>query len=294
MLPLVLSLAVVAPAQPAGHEAENPLYKSLLDPGLTVGPDLRVKFPPPVMPDGLDAAKQKAVVEKLIGNDFGSDGYLEFTRKSVVAPNLLRIGDAKPSDPAAPTRTADIYFVAYGDFKATEDDKFLDRLVGTGKGDGKGKTLTRDELAKRKIDLKPGDEKREGYGQVEFDFLEKVRLKLTGHATWSRGAESVVAAAEVDARFRGDADFPNEWRSLSRAGGQAKAGDPQPYGGAGMYLKITKMAEPAGALFIEQHIVFAEPVGWFDGANLLRSKLPAATQINVRNMRKEWVKTIEK
>ena len=67
-------------------------------------------------------------------------------------------------------------------------------------------------------------------------------------------------------------------------------GPPQPYGGAGMYLKITKLHEPAGALFVEQHIVFAEPTGWFDGANLLRSKLPLVVQSNVRDMRREWMK----
>ena len=57
-----------------------------------------------------------------------------------------------------------------------------------------------------------------------------------------------------------------------------------------MYFKITKLAEPAGALFVEQHIVFAEPTGWFDGNNLLRSKLPIAVQDNVRTMRKEFLK----
>ncbi|MBX9624246.1 MAG: hypothetical protein K2X82_10595 [Gemmataceae bacterium] len=284
MLPLVLSLATLAPA---GHEAENPLYRGLLDPGLTVGPDQKVKLPPPTMPDGLDAAKQTAVIKQLIGADYD---YAEFTRKSVVAPSLLRIRDARPSDPKAPARGVDVYFVTYGDFRATDDEKFLDRLANTGKGEGTARGLNREELAKRKIVLKDGDEKKEGYGQVEFDFLEKVRLKITGHAAWSKTPESVVAAAEVDPRFRPDPEFPNEWRPITAEGGAKKVGPPQPYGGAGMYLKITKLHEPAGALFVEQHIVFAEPTGWFDGANLLRSKLPLVVQSNVRDMRREWSK----
>jgi hypothetical protein len=285
MLPLVLSAALAAPAQTPAHETANPIYKTLLDPGLVVGPDHRVKFPPPVMADGLTAAQQKAVIEKVIGNDYP---YAEFTRKSVVAPNLIRIGDAKPSDPAAPARTVDVYFVAYGDFAATDDEKFLDRLTRTGQGSGSGRGLTAADLEKRKVAAV--DPKREGYGLVEFDFLEKVRLKLTGHAYWTKTADSIVAAAEVDPRFRGDAEFPNQWQSLAKEGGQAKVGPATPYGGAGMYLKITRLHEPAGAIFVEQHIVFAEPGGWFAGANLLRSKLPAAVQINVRNMRREWMK----
>ena len=138
--------------------------------------------------------------------------------------------------------------------------------------------------------VKAVDEKREGYGHIEFDFLEKVRLRMTGHATSSKTADSIVATAEVDPRFRDDKEWPNQWQSLSKAGGALKVGPPEPYGGAGMYLKITKLADVPGAVFVEQHIVFAEPNGWFEGANLLRSKLPPAAQINVRNMRKEWAK----
>ena len=284
MLPLVLSLTLAAAA---GHEADNPLYKGLLDPGLSVGPDLRVKLPPPVMPDGLDAAGQKAVITQLIGADYS---YAEFTRKSVVAPYLLRVRDAQPSDPKAPARGVDVYFVTQGDLRATDDEKFLERLTGAGKNDGKARGLNREELAKRQIAFKEGDEKKQGYGQIEFDFLEKVRLKITGHAMWSKTAESVVAAAEIDPRFRADPEFPNEWRPITAEGGAKKVGEPQPYGGGGMYLKITKLADPAGGLFVEQHIVFAEPTGWFDGANLLRSKLPLVVQSNVRDMRREWMK----
>ena len=285
MLPLVLSAVLAAPAQPPTHEAANPIFRQLLDPGLLVGPDLRVKVTPPVMADGLTAAQQKAVIEKVIGNDYQ---YAEFTRKSVVAPQLVRIGDAKPSDPAAPARTVDVYFVAYGDFAATDDEKFLDRLTRTSQGSGTGRGLTAPDLEKRKITV--ADPKREGFGLIEFDFLEKVRLKLTGHAAWSKTVDSIVAAAEVDPRFVNDPEFPNQWESLSKEGGQAKVGPVVPYGGAGMYLKINRLHEPAGALFVEQHVVFTEPAGWFAGANLLRSKLPAAVQINVRNMRREWLK----
>lgn len=288
MVTLILGALSLAPAQPpqAGtHEANNPLYKALLDPGLPVGPDLRTKFPTPTMPDGLDAARQKAIITGLLGNDHS---YAEFTRKSVVAPQLLKLRDAAPSDPRAPARGVDFWFVAYGDLKALDDENFLDRLVNAGKGDGTGKSLTRADLEKRKISVP--DPKREAYGHIAFDFLEKVHLKTTGRAMWTRTGESVLVAAEIDSRFQNDAEFPNQWQSIIKEGGMTKFGPPSPWAGAGLYLKITKLAEPAGALFIEQHIVFAEPTGWFDGANLLRSKLPLVVQVNVRSMRKEWAK----
>lgn len=278
-------LAAAAGQPPAGatHETRNPLFKALTETGLDVGAGEKAKFPAPGMPDGLDAAKQKAVITGLIGADYT---YEDFTRNSNVAPQLIRFRDVNPSDPKAPARGVDVWFVAYGDLKALEDEKFLDRLVNAGKGEGKAKTLTKDDLAKRKITL--GDEKKEGYGHVEFPFLEKVHIKATGRAVWTNTGESVLVAAEIDPRFKGDPEFPNTWQSIVKEGGVSKLGPASPWSGAGFYLKITKLAEPAGALFCEQHIVFAEPTGWFDGANLLRSKLPLVVQYNVRTMRKEW------
>ena len=288
MTALAMILLATAPAQPpAPHPDQNPLYKNLLDPGLDVGGKDKIKFPAPTMPDGLDAAKQTAVIKALIGTDYPYD---EFTRSSVVAPQLMKIRDIPGGDPKAPVRGVDVWFVAHGDFKKLEDDAFLDKLTSANKGSGgKGGPLTNADLAKRDIVLPKGNEKREGYGSFEFDFLEKVRLSGAGHAMWSRGGESVVAAAEIDPRFLTDKEFPNQWRSLDK-GGAVKVGNPNPWSGAAMYLKITKLAEPAGALFVEQHIIFAEPTGWFDGANLLRSKLPIAVQDNVRTMRKEFLK----
>jgi hypothetical protein len=292
MYTLALALIATMPAQPpVKHEDQNPLYKSLLDPGLDVGGKEKVKVPEPTMPDGLNGPKQTAIIKGLIAGPDNKYEYAEFTRNSVNAPQLSPIRDIKGGDPKAPVRGVDVFFVAYGDFKLLEDDKYLDKLTGANKSSGaKGTPLDADALAKRGIKLKPGDEKREGYGTFEFDFLEKVKLSGVGHAMWSRNSESVVAAAEIDPRFLNDKEYPNRWRSISTATGEKKAGEPHPWTGAAMYLKITKLQAPAGAVFIEQHIIFTEPTGWFDGANLLRSKLPIAVQDNVRTMRREFAK----
>jgi hypothetical protein len=238
------------------------------------------------MPDGLAADEQKAAILRLLGADHS---YEEFTRRSTFAPQLLRIADAKPSDPAAPARGVDVYFIAYGDLDAAGDTTFLKRLTNLGGGHGgKVEGLSCDQLAARKIEPAPGAQAREGYGRVEFDILEKVRLTLTGRAMWSETPESLVAAAVVDPRFHGDPEFASEWRHLSRKAEGLRAGPPQPYGGAGLYLKVTRLVEPAGALFIEQHLVFAEPAGWFGGANLLRSKLPLLVRAACCGCRAGW------
>jgi len=268
-----------APAGQASREAPNPLHPSLLAPGSGVGPDLGAELPPPTMPDGLDGAKQKAIIATLIKDDYSYD---EFTRKSVVAPQLLKIRDVTPSDPKGRASGVDVWFVAY-------DDKFLGWMVTAGKGVGRGKPLTKEDLAKRKIT--PAGETRELFRHVEFDFLGKIHLKATGRVMWTKTDQSVLVAAEVDPRFRGDPEFPNQWRLVAGGSGAARPGPASPWGGAGVYVKITRLAEPAGALFVEQHVVFAEPAGWFDGANLLRPKLPMVIQNRVRAVRREWTRS---
>ena len=192
-----LLLAQPPDAAPA-HEAANPLYKELVDPGLIIGPDIRAKLPAPVMADGLDGAAQTEVIKKLIGTDYS---YAEFTRNSAVAPYLLKLRNITPSDPKAPARGVDIYFLLHGNLDDLDDEGFRKRLLGSDRGKGKGRELTAEELAKRKIVPAPELEKRERYGVVELDFLEKVRINATGRSVWSKTASSVLAAGAIDSRF---------------------------------------------------------------------------------------------
>ncbi|MCS6866283.1 MAG: hypothetical protein RMJ56_09540 [Gemmataceae bacterium] len=288
MYALLFSLLATTPTQaPAGssHENLNALYKKLTHEGLDVGGKAKAKFPPPTMPDGLTPAQQTAVIAKLIEKNYTYD---QFTRNSTVAPQMIKIEDLPDSDPKNPARAVSVWFLAYCDFKKLDDDRFLERIMNANKGTGSsGGELKPTDLQKRGLTISAGNENRESYGFVEFDFLDKVRIKVTGHAIWSRTEESVVAAAEIDPRFNNDKEFPNEWRSLTKQGGQLKVGEPQPWSGAAMYVKITKLQEPKGALFVEQHVIYQEPAGWFGAPNYLRAKLPPAVTDNVRKMRAE-------
>jgi hypothetical protein len=288
MYSTVLAALLVSPAQPSTrHEDQNPLFKDLLETGVPIG-TAKVKFPPPTMPDGLDGAKQMAILKQLVPN---ANDFAEFTRKSIVASQVVKIGDVKLDQPNTRGRSVDVWCIAYGDFKLLEDDKFLDKLTTSNKSSGaKSAELTPKDLEKRNITIPKANQGKEVYGHIEFDFLEKVRLKVTGHAMWTRNPDSVVAAAQIDPRFQDDKEFPNQWRSIIKEAGQVKLGDPNPWSSAAMYLKVTKLQEPAGAVFVEQHIIFAEPTGWFEGTNLLTSKLPIAVQENVRTLRREFQK----
>ena len=117
--------------------------------------------------------------------------------------------------------------------------------------------------------------------------FNRVRICATMQAIQTRSADSLVLAAMLDPRFAADEQFPNCWRPISRDdNGRQHIGAAQPYRTAGWYCKATQLHEPAGALFVEFHVLFDEPVGWFNGANLLRSKLPMVVQEGVRKFRR--------
>jgi hypothetical protein len=283
MLPLIPFAALVLAAAP-DHESQNPLFRELREKGVEVD-EGRVPMPAPIMPDGLNAAAQVKILEQLAGQEYSVE---ELTRNSPVAPFILRINDLKPSDPKAPTRGVDLWFVVYGSLDMPLSDAFVERVLGDSRKNGKARDLKPEELAKR--DIKLSDPKHEGYGYVEFNFLERVMIHATGRSYVSRTDDSVLAATQLDSRFENDPEYPNRWRVVKNG----NSTEWHPYRGSGQYLKVTRMHEPKGALFVEHHMVFTEPVGWFDGANFLRSKLPQAAQIMVRSMRRELMKEQKK
>ena len=269
------------------HQQTNAIYRELREVGVPVGAMIKVPLPAPTMADGLDARAQKAVLQAVAGDDYPVE---ELLRPSFVSPQVFRLRDVHPSDPQAPAHTMDVWFVAYGDLRTVAAKDFRERLLKAKQGEGKAQELKPADLTRRSI-TPPKDVKHESFGHIEFHFLDRVEIAVTGHSFWSQTADSILIASKIDSRFRDDAEFPNRWRPLRRdADGKFQPGPPQPYDGAGYYIKVTRLAEPRGALFFEAHLVFTEPLKWFNGANLLRSKLPLVVQDQVRTTRRELKK----
>jgi hypothetical protein len=282
-----LTLLTVLAAPGDDQERANPIYRELLDSGVPITATQRARLPAPSMADGLSADAQEGALETAIGDELSLEA---FTRPSPVAPYRLRLHDASPSDPKAPSRAVDVCFIAYGDWKIAASKEFLDKVLDRNREGGKARGLEAEELKRRgiRVDLKS---KHEGYGYVIFPLLDRVEVSAVGHSFWSESRDSIVAAGVLDSRFRGDADLPNQWRPMTKTGdGKIELGRAEPYDGAGWYVKVTRLSNLKGALFVEAHLVFAEPKGWFGGANLLRSKLPPVIQAQVRAFRRELAK----
>ena len=118
---LILSLFLVPTL--ADHAKSNPVYNYLVQDGLQIG-GVRVKFVEPTMADGLSAAKQKEIITKIGGKAFSYDKLL---LRTPVAPHITRI-DFIDKD-ALRYRTADFWFVMYGDLEALTDEDLLNRLL---------------------------------------------------------------------------------------------------------------------------------------------------------------------
>ena len=211
-------------------------------------------------------------------------------RKAVVAPFVLRIEDELATGQQR-ARRVDVWFVAHGDFERLSDEDFLRQQVDASDKSQQagslteGKILTEDQLRNRKMKVNPD----ERFLTVNLELFNRVKVRGTMRARLSRGPESVTVAAILDPRFAQDREFSNAWRPLQvDDAGRVNSGSARPYTGAAWYCKATKLKQPLGAVLIEYHIVFDEPEGWFNGANLLRSKLPLLVQDGIRKFRRRF------
>jgi hypothetical protein len=273
------SLTLVA-AEPA-----NPLFEQLRTKGVVIAADKKAPLPTPLMADGLDAAGQARVLKKIVGNRFSVK---DFTGKVGTAPHVFEVRKiAAASSDAFRTYAVDTSFVAYGKLDQVASKNFLEDLHKKQK-DRKVHVLSAKELEKRKLKAESTDQRDERFSHGTFLVLDRIEVSAALQTVVTRHADSLLAVTQIDPRFDKDAEFPNRWRKITiDEDSQRKLGPTHAYTGAGGYLKITRLHEPKGAMFVEYHLVYQEPKGWFNGADPLTTKLPAIIQSEVRTFRQE-------
>jgi hypothetical protein len=285
----VVLIAAFTATLVCAEPAANPLLDELLVKGVPISDGSLVKVPPPTMADGLEAAAQQAVLAKTAEGNQPLD---EFLRSSIVAPFVLKIRAVSAPD-GPPVRQVDLWFVAHGNWDKVSSTDFLESLMGLGGTSVVTETsragfLSEEALTKRGLPFESKPDRQEGEYASTVALFDRVQIRATRYVLSTRQSASLVIAATIDPRFDKDAEFPNQWRSVQRDldnPQKVTLGPPQLYRSAAFYGKITRLAEPAGAVFVEYHAVFEEPQGWFAGANLLVSKLPLLAQSEVRKFR---------
>jgi len=285
VLPLLLTL--LAFGTEASNLQANPIYRELLEVGVEVTADGRVRLPPPTMAEGLDGPGARAAIAGIPSLHVPVD---QLVRRSVVAPLVFRFRSVELPGVAVPVHGVDVWYVAYGKLGVFSRKEFLNQFLSMNRRDAMFHVLDAAELAERKIPVESGASRRERYVHSVFPLMDRVELSVTSHICVSHTDDCLVFASALDGRFASDKEFPNWWRPIEREGGRVERGPKNPYAGAGSYLKVTRLADPPGALFAEFHLVFVEPQQWFGGANLLRSKLPILIQSQVRDFRRRLAK----
>ncbi len=247
----------------------------------------------PQMPDGLNGEEQQAALHKAAGK-YPLD---RFVRKSIVAPFSLEVGAVDDAAGQRRGQHVDFCFVAYGRLGTVIEEDLFGQLAGMQESaraadeSTMARALTPQELQGRGLKPVRNAEREESYVLFDLPILNRVQLRGVGFAVREKRAHSVIAALVLDDHFRDDKEFPNTWSPLLRdRQGKLTVGAAEPYSGLGGYMKMTELAEPEGALFVECHIAFDEPEAWFHGKNFLRSKLPLVVQDNVRTFRRKLEK----
>ncbi len=268
----------------------NPMFSELLDKGVMMSDGKAYKLPAPSMADALDADSQKAAMEKISGGRYPFD---DLVQKKTSAPVMIRIRTLKTAEGQSATiRAIDVWFVAHGKWDTLNSKDFQDSLAKSKDTEGENRTVSKsgivtdEEMQKRNLKLETPDGQEAKFLYSTFELFDQVEVSATRYVVVTRDKDDFLAAARVDGRFDKDAEYPNQWRPILRdAAANISLGPPQPYSGAGAYVKITRLVQPADAIFVEGHMVFEEPYGWFEGGNELRSKAPAMIQQRAKTFR---------
>jgi hypothetical protein len=286
---LLLGVASFAAAQ------ENTIYKDLLSKGIPLSNTKTAKLPEPVMGDGLDEAAQQAVIKKIAPSPQLVN---EFAEGAKSAPFNLILKDndipgSKPEDSIG--RRVDLYFVAQGKLATIEDKNFMGQQIKQGQKAKRGNAdfLTDQELKERSLTVIDTKTLRERYAHIDIPLFGQAKVSGTGRGMQSIGSDSTFVAFLLDPKLANDSKYPNQWQPGTQKNGVLVWGNPLPYAGAGGYAKATELKGPIPRIFVEYHLAFDEPHGWFGGGTNLITKLPQQYQSDVRGFRND-IKEFEK
>jgi hypothetical protein len=306
-------LTVKVTAQEIRQRPKNELFEFLV--GATDGTALQLdegaarairesgKLLPPQVSVDLPASRLEASLDAIFGEHDERERYF---RKSIVAPQILKLEKLEQS-PDSRLRIIHFWFIAYGELSRLEDEALTEQMISDAQRDQENESdagdhtaetrqISTDELAKCGVSapLEPSDTRTESYSRINMHLFKKIDLDLTMRMVSTRDTSSILSAAIVDPRFNASPELKNTWRRSQRnEAGELQLHSEGVYADAGGYVQLLQLSSPSDAVLVEGHFAFLEPHGWFDGANLLSSKMPIMVQMSARRLRRSLLKTLE-
>ena len=120
--------------------------------------------------------------------------------------------------------------------------------------------------------------------------LDKIQVEATDRIIATRSADALVIASRTAEAPGMDGPLGNRWHAINRKGGQETIGAARPYEGGAGYVAIQRYKPKAGVLLVEAHFAFTEPIPWFQGDPILRSKIGLVAQDRIRSLRRDLAK----
>jgi hypothetical protein len=265
---------------------ENIIFTELVHKGVPLSNGDTIKLPDPVMADGLNEVTQLKVMTGLTDSKH-LESFLKGGLSDRYELKKSKMPGAKKEDSIG--RQIDLYFVAEGKLDKAADSTFMKKLLTQNAPNPKGKAefYTDKELTARQLAVADTGKMKEQYAHAFNNILGKVEVRGSSREIKTIEPESVIVASKLDPRFASDAKYPNQWQSIEVVKGRAQKADPETYSGLGGYTKITKLIGPVERVFVEYHLVFDEPHGWFKGEPNLVLHLDDVYKKDVRKFRRD-------
>ena len=269
LLAMVLTAAVSsrgAGAAEIANSADNAILTELLEKGISVD-DHQLLLPKPSLPDGADAAAEKAALSKIADATHPVEA---LHCVSVVALFVIKRPGGEEGSKSGTLRTLDLWFVAYGDLNK----------------------LTDESLLKSQRDSGAGKEPRTRTPAASFrpTICKPVASPICpAKSTWalaprcSIGCGSAAPCKRCSRARRTRRWPPRESTPVSpkiagfpTSGGRSRETSPErahgwrPASCAKRLVGTPRRASArtgTAAILVEYHVVFDEPAGWFNGAN---------------------------
>jgi len=256
----------------------------------TAGSNVLVKLPAPTLVAGMTGDQQRIAIEKINRGDDPT----RLLKKSVAGPFILEIESVGELPDNGKLQQVDLWFVAHGKLSNIENRQLFEELAKPNAKNKNGppecvRELTPDEFKERGLTAGSLDDgSKVSYGVLQSNVLDKAYLTGMTFSQGDRSVDTVTMAFRLEPKLKDDKAFPTRWYSLKKDDdGNLASVEPSTYSIACAYAKATKLLGEEEAIFVEVHLVFAEPFGWFEGRNLLRSKLPLLLQDAVRTFRRK-------
>jgi len=240
--------------------------------------------------DNMSAEEQHEAITKILGS-------LEeerFMRRSIVSPFVFDLRSISKLEQGGHRQQLDVWFVAHGQLKDIEEKKMIDDLTGPEAKQTPGlpevaRALTEAEMQSRNLPFgEQPDGKSHSYGIMGANVLDKVFVTGITKSEYKRTNNSITLLLSLDPTLLNDSQFPARWHSITKTdAGDFQLGDARDYSDLLAAIKVTPLVGVEDALFVEVHVIYAEPFDWFEGRNLLRSKLPPVIQDSVRKFRRK-------